>query len=425
MNGCLKKVCGVVDMDFVTERAAALAKEFPGVKKVALSYSGGLDSAVIGVLLSKAGYKVFPVVVNIGQRSDLGRVEKNAKKMFGECIVADARESFVQNIARGIKSNCYFEGHINASGLARPALAMALVHEARSAGCQAIAHGSSGVGNDHLSMENAVRVLAPELRVMAPVRDLDLRRDETLDFAKKEKLSTNLLRAEKYSADENLWARTVRQGEAIDPAKPVPEDVYVWTTSPRKAPAKPTAVDVEFSNGVPVAASIDGKRHERLADIIAALNETGGRHGVGRLDALDDKVVGLKIREIYECPAAMILLAAHRELELITLTTKELEVKRYVDGLWNRLVHDAGWYTRLRRDLDAFIDQTQHSVDGSVALQLYKGNMIMCGRKSRHALYDMRLSARDSDAVFSQKDARHFAKLYGLQDVIAYMIDVD
>ena len=409
----------------ISSKAESLARDYKGVKKVALSYSGGLDSVVVGTVLKKAGFQVFPVVVDIGQKTDLARVAKNAKQMFGSCSIANAREKFTEGVIRGIKANFGSGGQMNCGGLSRPAMAQALVFEARRLSCDAIAHGSSGTGNDHLTMENSLRVLAPDLRILAIVRDLDFKRDEALLFAKKERLITNMARANKYSVDENLWVRTIRQGEVSDPTKPIPEEIYKWTVSPEKAPSKPEDVEIEFLNGIIVFAKAGKREAKNAAEAIALLNETGGKHGVGRLDALDEKIAGLKIREIYECPAAAIILAAHAELESITLTTKELDTKQYVDSLWGRIVHDGGWYTRLRRGLDAFIDETERAVDGRVCMRLYKGSVRMLWRKSKHALYDSRLSTRDSSAVFSQKEARHFAKLYGLQDVIAYMIDVD
>jgi len=412
-------------MASLVERAKPLSADYPGVKKVALSYSGGLDAAVVGHMLQSAGFEVFPVAIDLGQQSDFSRIKRNAERMFGSCQIYDAKEHFAENIAKAIKANFGARGFLNAGGISRPAMARALAEAARANGCQAIAHGSSGTGNDHINMENALRVLAPEMRIIAPVRDLDIRRDETLEYAKGKRLLTNIRRAEGYSADENLWVRSIRQGEALDPSKPVPEEAYKWTVQPQKAPGKPAKVVVEFLNGVPVSANIAGKKVEGMLEIIKRLNLAGGKHGVGRVDSLDDKVVGLKAREVYECPAARILLAAHGELEQITLTKKELDAKSYVDSLWARTVHDGGWYTRLRRSLDAFIDETQRAVDGSVSLELYKGSIIVKGRESPHALYDTRLSSRDSRGVFLQKDARPFAKLYGLQDIIAYLIDVD
>ncbi len=412
-------------MDNLSQRAKNLAKEYSNVKKVALAYSGGLDAVVVGTLLSDAGFSVLPVVVNIGQQTDFALLRKNAKEMFGCCEIVDATASFSENIFRSIRASFGMDGNMNVGGISRPAFAHALSVAARKNKCQAIAHGSSGTGNDHLTMENSLRVLAPDMRIMAPVRDLDMRRDEALAFAKEKNLETNLERAGHYSVDENIYVRSIRQGDAADLSHSLPEEAYKWTVSAQSAPDKPTDVEIGFENGSPVFAVVDGKKITGGAKMISKLNDIGGRHGVGRVDWLDDKVVGLKVREVYECPAARMMLKSHRELESITLTTKESDVKGYIDGLWGRLVHDGGWHTRLRRGLDAFIDETQRAVDGSVVLSLYKGSITIKKRASRHALYDTRLSSRDSKGVFSQKEARYFAKLYGLQDVIAYMIDVD
>lgn len=399
--------------------------EFPGVKKVALSYSGGLDSAVVGTLLAQAGFSVLPVAADIGQQSDFPRIAKNAKTMFGSCAIADAREETADAVFRAIKANFGSDGRMNGGGFIRPVLARTLAESARKSGCQAIAHGSSGVGNDHLVMENSLRVLAPEMRIMAPVRDLDLKRDESLSFAKGMHLQTNLGRAGKFSADESLWGRMIRQGVSVDQSQSLAPDAYKWTTTPEKAPAKPEQITVAFENGIPVSVEINGKKIAGKAKMLAALNAVGGKHGVGRGEALEDKVVGLKIREVYECPGAKILLKAHRELEEMVLTARELSAKSHVEETWASLVRDGGWHTRLRRALDAFIDETSRAVDGEVELELYKGGISVKGRQSPHALYDTRLSGRDSKGVFSQKEARHYAKLHGLQDVIAYMIDVD
>ena len=428
------------------EQAARLRSEYPSVKKIALSFSGGLDSVVVGELLSSAGFEVLPVAVDVGQHSDFSRMEKNARKMFGSFVLKDARERFAENALRALKASFGSRGSLNSDGISRPAMAHALAEAARKHVCQAIAHGSSGLGNSHLAMENSLRVLAPEMRIIAPVRDLDLRRDETLEFARDRKLLTNLARAEKISADENLWGRTIRQGFAIDPSAPLPEEAFKWTVSPRKAPAKPSNVVLEFSAGIPVAAEIDGKKTSARrrappgakaglsgikgnadagVSIFEALNEIGGKHGVGRADFLDDKEEGLKSREGYECPGAMILLAAHRELDSLTLTTRELEAKRQMEAVWSSLVHQGGWYTRLRRSLDAFMDEVERPVEGTVSLELYKGGIYVRGRKSAHSLYDSRLSGRDSHGAFSQKETRQFAKLHGLQDVMAYMIGAD
>ncbi|MEM4555054.1 MAG: argininosuccinate synthase, partial [Candidatus Anstonellaceae archaeon] len=276
--------------------------------------------------------------------------------------------------------------------------------------------------NEHLILENSFRAIAPELRIIAPVRDLDLKRDQSLQLAAKEKLPTNLLRAKKFSADENLWGRTIRQGIVLDPSARLPQEAYKWTKSPQNAKAKPQQVLLQFSNGEPVLAQTEGKKAASTIEVFLLLNQVGGKHAIGRFDGVEDKAVGLKSHEVYECPAATILLFAHRHLEALTLTISELEAKVFVDALWAKLVRQGGWYSRLRWSLDAFISEIEKPVEGEILLSLYKGNIEILGRSSSHALYDSRLS-RDKDGAFSQKDARQFAKLYGLQDVMAYLLE--
>ncbi|MEM4634002.1 MAG: argininosuccinate synthase [Candidatus Anstonellaceae archaeon] len=403
------------------EIAKQMASDYPGVKKVALSYSGGLDSVVVGKLLELAGFSVLPIVVDVGQKSDFAKIERNAKKMFGKCIIVDAKKEVAEAVMRAIKANFGFDGKMNGGGIIRPVLAKALVQSARKCGCQAIAHGSSGIGNDALCMENSLRVLAPELRIMAVVRDFDLKRDWSIEFSKKNNLQTNIGRAEKFSADESLWGRAIRQGEAVEQTSPIPQDAYKWTASYMDAPEKPQELELEFSFGIPVSAKIGKMAIREPVLMLQKLNEIGGKHGIGRADTMDDKVVGLKVREAYECPAASILLFAHRKMEELTLTSQEILAKRSMDALWSSLVHAGLWHSRLRRAADAFIDETQRAVKGKVVLELYKGSISLKGRDSPNALYDKRVSGRDSKGVFSQKEARHFAKLYALQEIVAYL----
>jgi len=409
-------------MKNLQEKLNEFSKEYAGVEKVALSYSGGLDSVVVGTLLSEAGFKVVPISVDIGQQSDFSRIAKNARQLFGSCAVVDAKGAMADAIFRALKANFGEDNRMNSGGLTRPVLAHALSSAALKAGCQAVAHGSSGVGNDHIITENSLRVLAPELLIMAPVRDLDLKRDFSIEFAKKRRLPTNIVRAGKFSADESFWGRMIRQGISVDSASPLPQDAYKLTVSPKDAPASPQEITLEFEMGEPVALRIGSKKITGKMKILSSLNEIGGKHGVGRGEAFEDKIVGLKVREVFECPGVKILLVAHSALDEATLTSRELAAKRMIDGIWAGLVREGGWHTRLRRSLDAFIDETERVVDGEVTLELYKGSVAIKGRKSQHALYDTRLSARDSKGVFLQKEARHVAKLHGLQDLMAYMV---
>jgi argininosuccinate synthase len=380
---------------------------------------------VLASLLSKSGFNVHPIVVNLGQHSDFALIEKNAIKMFGQCHVVDGRQALCEASLRAIKANFGAYTGMNGGGVSRALLAFLLVQPAKKIGCQAIAHGASGTGNDHLTMENSLRVLAPEMRIIAPVRDLDMKRDEAIEFAKEHKLLTNLKRAVQFSSDENVWGRSIRQGSVANTSSELPEGAYKWTASPQDAPDASGAVEIEFKRGVATSASVEGKEFTTPFEILSSLNSFGGSHGVGRLDFMDDKTVGLKVREVVECPGVSILLAAHQSLESLVLTKNELAAKRQLDMLWGALVHDSGWYTRLRRSLDAAIDEMQQPVSGVVALELYKGSVRVKGTKSSHALYDSRLSGRSSQGVFSQKEARAYAKLHGLQDVIAYLMKRD
>ncbi|MCX8197547.1 MAG: argininosuccinate synthase [Candidatus Micrarchaeota archaeon] len=402
--------------------AAKLRQDFPSVKKVALAFSGGLDSIVAGKLLLEAGFEVLPVVVDIGQQSDFAKIQQNAKSVFSSCKMVDAKGLFCQNTLKALKANFGSDGRLNSGGLSRPAIASVLSKIALESGCQAVAHGSSGIGNEHLILENSFRALAPELLIIAPVRDLDLKRDVSIQLAAKERLPVNLMRAKKFSADENLWGRTIRQGIAVDASSPLPKEAYKWTRSPQEAPSKPQEIEVGFVQGVPVYASAGKEEAKDPVAIFQLLNSVGGRHAIGRFDGIEDKAVGLKSHEVYECPAAAILLFAHRQLEALTLTVNELEASATAGLLWAKVVRQGGWYSRLKRSLDAFIDSLQQPVEGQIQLELYKGNIILKGRKSDRALYDSRLS-RSKEGVFSQRDAKQFAKLYGLQDVMAYALE--
>lgn len=404
------------------ERAKKISQEqYGGVKKVVLAYSGGLDSNAIGSLLSQIGMEVVTVSIDMGQKDK----HKEKPPFSAKHLNVDARENFWEHIKRGIKANCIYEGHFNSGGLSRPVIARVLVEAARKEGADAIAHGSSGIGNDQLRMENSLRVLGPQFRVLAPVRDFDLHREEELEYLRQQKIPFDAKKTHKYSMDENMWARTIRQGMLVDENTMPQDDMFEWTLDPSEAPNQREYVEIEFENGIPKGVChMNGAREIvcETKDVLGLLNKIGGRHGIGRIDAIDDKIVGLKTREIYECPGAVLLGAAHKDLERLTLTASELEVKNSIDHKWNRLVYYGGWHTRLRRYLDAFIDESQHVVDGKITLGMSKGSCWVAGRKSSHALYDARLGSREKGGAWDQKAVRQFAKLYGLQDTIAYMI---
>lgn len=412
-------------MDSLVKRMKEKAgEEYGGVKSCALAYSGGIDSQVIGSLLEEMGIDVLPVIVDLGGEG-MEDAAESAKKIFGKVKVMDVRPRLRESAVRAIKANCLNSGHLNAGGITRPLMAQALAEAAYGEGITCIAHGSSGLGNDHLRIELALRVLGPDLRVLAPVRDWNLHRDEALQYAKSKGWKHKDI-SRKYSVDESLYARIARQGSIVDAEKEIPAEAQSWVkNSPQKEKSE---VEITFVNGMAVKAHVvHGKRKVDAGPdgIFELLNKEGGLQGIGRMDVVGEKLIGLKNRELHECPAVQILVMAHADLERITLTSSQLEAKAWVDRLWNRTVHEGGWFTRLRRDLDAFIDSTQAAADGKVFLQMHNGSLHITGRNSPRGLYDSRLSRRDKAGVLNQKAAAGFAKIYGLQDTMAYLMRLE
>ncbi|MDE1797938.1 MAG: argininosuccinate synthase [Candidatus Micrarchaeota archaeon] len=411
-----------------------MGKEYDGLDAVALAYSGGLDSDVIGAILTEWGIKVHPVVFEMGGHADTRAIVKKAEARFGSAHLIDITEPVVRAAERGVMTNCLQTGHLNSGAFSRPFMARGLADVARRVGVGAVAHGASGTGNDHLRMDLALRTLSPELRVLAPVRDWDLRRDDELLFAARRKWPLPA-QTKLFSVDENVWGRSIRQGMLVDPQAPIPPGACAWTAEVEDAPDEPAEAEIEFKRGIAIQVAIanaKGKSGKRSAPLkvgreklMEKLNEIGGAHGIGRADVIVDKVVGLKMREVHESPAAAILCAAHADLERLCLTSAELEVKSAVDMLWNRCVYDGGWHSRLRRDLDAFVDQTQAAVDGIVRVKLYKGGIHITGRTSPRGLYDHRLGRRDRQGLLSQSSVRAFSRLYGLQETMASLVALE
>ncbi len=409
----------------VPQRIKALAKkEYSGVKSVVMAFSGGLDSCAIVSMFQELGIEVTTVSVDLGQQGGNKKPQEAAKKLGTRHQSIDGKEDLYLHILKGIKANCLIDSRLNAGGLSRPLLAKYLSEVAHKEHTHAIAHGSSGVGNEQLRLENSLRVLAPECRILAPVRDLDMKRDETIAYAKAAKLPIDIAAASPYSVDETFWARVIRQGEIPDATQPVPESAFSWTNSPKAAPEKGAKIEMEFLDGVPAhATNLSTGENASGIHVIPMLNSLGGAHAIGRIDKINDKVIGLKVREVTECPAAFLLINAHQRLEHLVMTEKEIDAKSYVDRSWNKLVSQGFWYSRLRRWLDAFIDESQRPVDGRISFELYKGNSTLLSRSSPNALYDQRLSSRSQKGVWNQKEARHFAKIYGLQETLAFIVE--
>ncbi|MHC1566352.1 MAG: argininosuccinate synthase [Candidatus Syntropharchaeia archaeon] len=379
------------------------------MKKVALSYSGGLDTSIcIPLLKEHYGYdEVISVTVDVGQ-PDLRDAEERGAKISDKHVVIDAKREFVHDyIFPLVKANGNYEGYVLGTSIARPLIAKKVVEVAKKEGAHALAHGCTGKGNDQLRFEAIFRTAG--LEVIAPMRDLNLTRKEEMEYAKKHGIPIQTTENKPWSIDENLWSRSIEGGELENPKEMPPEEVFKWTQSPEKAPDA-EIIEVGFEEGIPV--SLNGERLDGV-ELILNLNKIAGIHGVGRSDIIEDRVLGFKAREIYEHPAATVLLLAHRDLEQIVLTRNELRFKEIVDKTWAELVYCGLTIDPLYDDLNAFIDKTQERVTGSVWIKLYKGCARVVARSSPHALYSEKLVSFDSKT--DQRDAEGFVKYHGLQ----------
>ena len=388
-------------------------------RKVVLAYSGGLDTSVaIKWLQEKCDSDVITATIDVGQKEDLKEIGDKAEYLgVKKHYSIDAKREFVQDyIFPAIKSNALYQGKYPlATALARPLIAVKLVEIAKKEGADAISHGCTGKGNDQIRFDVTIKALAPRIKIIAPVREWGMSRDKEIEYAKEKKIPINVEKSI-YSIDQNLWGRSVECGPLEDPMTEPPEDAFQWTSSPQKAPDKPLYLTLNFEEGVPTA--IDGRILGGI-ELIESLNKMGGDHGIGRVDHVEDRIVGIKSREVYECPAAQIILEAHKDLEKFVLTRHELSFKRYVDDQWSFLAYSGLWVDPLRSELDAFINETQRRVTGHVRIRLYKGSATVVGRSSRYSLYDRNLATYDVDSKFDQSLATGFIELWGLPTVAA------
>ncbi|MDY6964999.1 MAG: argininosuccinate synthase [Halobacteriota archaeon] len=380
------------------------------MRKVALAYSGGLDTSVcIPLLREHYGYDyVITVVVDVGQpEDDLKEAKVRAEILSDKHITIDAKSEFVNDyLFQLIKANGNYEGYVIGTSIARPLIARKVVEVADEEGAEALAHGCTGKGNDQLRFELIFRTA--DMRVIAPMRELNLTRSEECKYAEEHgvKFSTEKV----LSIDENIWSRSIEGGELENPGFIPPEEIFKWTTSPDKAPDA-EIVEIGFEEGLPTTLNKD--KMDGLT-LIGRLNELGGRHGVGRTDMIEDRVLGLKARENYEHPAATILLTAHKDLEQLVLTRNELRFKETVDSRWSELVYQGLVVDPLFDDLNAFIDKTQERVTGSVKIKLFKGSATVVARESAYAIYSQEFVSFD-DKALDQKDAEGFVKFHGFQ----------
>lgn len=389
-------------------------------EKAVLAYSGGLDTSVaVRWIQEKYGVDVVTVTVDVGQGVDRRSLEEKAKASGASIHYhLDAREEFVRDYAfRALKANALYEGKYPLStALSRPLIASKLVEVAEKEGASIVAHGCSGKGNDQVRFDVSLKALAPNLRIVAPIREWGLTRPQEIEYAERHGIPIPVDLEKPYSVDQNLWGRSIECGMLDDPYMEPPEEVFEWTVAPEKAPDKPAEIEISYENGVPTA--VNGMEMDPIG-LVSWLNREAGRHGVGRIDHVEDRIVGIKSREVYECPAATVLIEAHRDLEKAVLTRHELGFKAAVEDEWAFLVYSGLWVDPLREALDAFIDSSQRRVEGNVRIKIYKGGLRVVGRSSRRSLYDANLASYGLESSFNQRWSEGFIELWGMPSATA------
>src|SRR5574341_151637 len=384
--------------------------------KVVLAYSGGLDTSVCVRYLQKLHkMDVITATVDCGQDDDFAEIERRSKTIGAvKHVYVDAKDEFARDyVIPSIKANGLYQGKYPlATALARPLIAAKTVEVAEKEGATAIAHGCTGKGNDQIRFDVTMRALNPGLKIIAPIRDMNLTRDAEIKYAKEQNIPIST-EAKKYSIDLNLWGRAVEGGDIEDPDFEPPEEAFEFINFKNDEAGY---LEIEFKAGVPIAA--DGKRMS-ITDLIQYVNDKAGSHGVGIVDHIEDRVIGIKSREVYEAPAAIAIIEAHRDLEKMVLTKHELAFKKLVDEQWAWLAYAGLWQDPLRLDLDRFIDATQNRVSGKVRLKMQRVSLRVVGRKSRYSLYKNSLATYAAGSTFDQNLAKGFVELWGLQSIIA------
>ncbi len=384
-------------------------------QKIVLAYSGGLDTSVsIKWLQEKFQADVITLTLNLGQLEDFHEIEERAYSTGAiKHFQMDAREEFVTHYVHpSIKANGMYQGRYPlATALGRPLIATKLVEVAEKEGAYAVAHGCTGKGNDQVRMDVTVRSLAPDIKVIAPVREWNMTRDMEIQYAKKHGINVKPKRSI-FSTDQNLWGRSIESGPLEDPMTEPPADAFEWVSSVDAAPNAPGYLEIGFEAGIPV--SLNGRELDKV-ELIRQVNEFAGERAYGIVDHIEDRLVGIKSREVYECPAALSIIEAHRDLEQLVLTRSELAFKASVEREWSWLVYSGLWMEPLRHALDSFIETTQRRVSGKVRLRFQKGAMRVVGRASPNSLYQLKLSTYSKESTFDQNSAVGFIELWGLQ----------
>jgi len=384
-------------------------------EKVILAYSGGLDTSVMVPWIGeKYGLDVVAFTVDLGQGEDIQKIREKAMKTGAvDAVAVDARNLFVDHfVFPALMAGAVYEGKYPlATALGRPLIAKLMVDTAREHNAKAVAHGCTGKGNDQVRFDVTFQTLAPDLKIIAPVREWSMSRPESLEYAAKHNIQVEAKPESPYSIDQNLWGRSCEAGVLEDPWDEPPAEAFAWTTDPVKAPNEPEYVEIEFAHGVPVA--LNGKQMDGVP-LIERLNALGGKHGIGRIDHVENRLVGIKSRELYEAPAAVILHDAHRELETLCLSKQAVRFKTLVAQEYADLIYNGLWFSAFHQDLFAFVASNQRFVSGTVRAKLLKGKCTVVGRKSEHSLYSKKLATYDKDSDYDQAAAQGFIKIHGL-----------
>ncbi|MDR4945743.1 argininosuccinate synthase [Neobacillus cucumis] len=384
-------------------------------EKIVLAYSGGLDTSVsVKWIQEKYGYDVIALGLDVGEGKDLEAIKNKALQVGAtKAYMIDAKELLAKEyILPALKANCLYEGKYPlSSALSRPLISKLLVEVAEKEGATAVAHGCTGKGNDQVRFEVSIQALNPSLKVVAPVREWGMTRDEEIKYAEENGIPIPVNLDNPFSIDANIWGRACEAGVLEDPWAEAPEAAFDWTNPIELTPDEAEYIEIEFEQGVPVA--LNGEKLP-LVQLIETLNTLGGKHGVGRIDHIENRLVGIKSREVYENPAALILINAHKELEFLTLTREVTQFKTQVEQQMAKIIYEGLWYSPIKPALDAFINETQKVVTGTIRVKLLKGTHTVVGRKSPHSLYNEELATYAKGDAFDHNAAVGFIKLWGL-----------
>ncbi|WP_273122810.1 argininosuccinate synthase [Bacillus weihaiensis] len=392
------------------------------MKKVVLAYSGGLDTSVAIKWLQEQGYEVVACCLDVGEGKDTAFVQQKALQVGAvESYMIDAKEEYAYDFALlALQAHALYEGKYPlVSALSRPLIAKKLVEIAEKENAVAIAHGCTGKGNDQVRFEVSIKALNPDLEVLAPVREWGWSREEEIEYAVKHDIPIPINLDSPYSIDQNLWGRSNECGILEDPWAAPPEGAYDLTLPLEKTPNEPEIIEISFEKGVPVKLN---DQEYPLHELILELNEVAGKHGVGRIDHVENRLVGIKSREVYECPGAMTLIKAHKELEDLTLVKEVAHFKPMIENKLTEVIYNGLWFSPLKDALHAFLEETQKFVTGTVRVKLFKGHAIVEGRKSEYSLYDEKLATYTKDDAFDHNAAVGFIELWGLPTKVNSMV---